>query len=538
MQNSVGNSNHRISPDIINIPNVPPPSTVESTGSLHHNVNLSLNNISEIPPGFYEFVFGDNGEVKILCKICGYTSNKKSNFKRHFTNMHSIHHDDDCSRSLECCGIRFITKGEKSQHTKSVHKTGYRCSICTKVFDRPALLQRHLAKHTGKKPYKCSLCPYQTPNKANAKRHIEKKHSDVQEGSILFLTDDGEQIQMETVSRSSRTDQDKVLVTAQKTVVKSNADSTSSPAYPLDLTRLPIETVTSSTISPPESIARTLMPMFPTDIKIDFQRGSFDTNKKRQINHSIEVILKSGVGLVKGNGVSAKPKRVTHCSNQGINELHMGRYCAPNWTHVSSRCPSDYVALNSQPFHQQHTCQDAYGSSAEANHASSQLVFRQCVHGCWHLEDNQASSQLSRMPFYESTMALASGLFNHTPDLRSLSSSSQTENSSSMSQKSEEDDDESEYIDVEGDDDEEEDVTELQRLSTCEELGTSSKGDSEHQEGSTGECDKMKAFVSPPVESEHSGKSNETESDENEPSLSDTDEYIPKKLRVSRAYYK
>ncbi|ODN01894.1 WD repeat-containing protein 73 [Orchesella cincta] len=541
MQNSVDNSSQRVSPDIINITsiNAPVSSMVESTGSLHPNVSLPLNTISEIPPGFYEFVFGDNGEIKILCKICGYTSNKKSNFKRHFTNMHSIHHDDDCSRSLECCGIRFITKGEKSQHTKSVHKSGYRCSICTKVFDRPALLQRHLAKHTGKKPYKCSLCTYQTPNKANAKRHIEKKHSDVQEGSILFLTDDGEQIQMETVSKTSRNDQDRLSVASPTMVVKSNADSTSSPVCPLDLTRLTSETVTSSTASPPGCIAKTLMPIFPTDFKIDIHRASFDNSKKRQISHSVEVILKSDVaGLIRGSSASAKPKSVTHCNNPSNNELHMGRYCAPNWTHVSSRCPSDYVALN-QPFYQQANRQKAYASSAAANHASLPLIFRQCAHGCWHLEDNQTSSELSRTPLYESSMSLASALLNPTPDSRSLSSASQTENSSSLSQKSE-DDDESEYIDVVGDDDEEDGVTGLQLLSTiCDEVGTGSTEDNENQEGNAGECDnKMKTFVSPPVDSEHSVKSNETESDEHERTLSDTDEYIPKKLRVSRAYYK
>jgi len=107
MQNSSAISNQRVSPDIINIPNIPPASLLASMASFHHHsFNLSLNTISEVPPGFYDFVLGENGEVKILCKVCHYTSNKKSNFKRHFTNMHSIHHEDDCSRSLECCGIR------------------------------------------------------------------------------------------------------------------------------------------------------------------------------------------------------------------------------------------------------------------------------------------------------------------------------------------------------------------------------------------------------------------------------------------------
>lgn len=111
-------ANQRLSPDIT--ASVPPyfinrkTPEVSQAGNNNNNDHLCANHespqfsntIAEVPPGFYEFVIGDNGEVKILCKICMYVSNKKSNFKRHFTNMHFVH-DDDGTRVLECCGTRY-----------------------------------------------------------------------------------------------------------------------------------------------------------------------------------------------------------------------------------------------------------------------------------------------------------------------------------------------------------------------------------------------------------------------------------------------
>lgn len=110
---SPGNLNGRISPDITSLsfstnfssslnPVVNPVNNSGANGN-----NNGLNSISEVPPGLYEFIVGSNGEVKILCKICQYMSNKKSNFKRHFTNMHFVH-SEDASKMLECCGIRYV----------------------------------------------------------------------------------------------------------------------------------------------------------------------------------------------------------------------------------------------------------------------------------------------------------------------------------------------------------------------------------------------------------------------------------------------
>lgn len=111
MQSS--SNSERISPDITclsystsrssSVASVPSTSSAITSASTS---GPNANTISEVPPGLYEFIIGTNGEVKILCKICQYMSNKKSNFKRHFTNMHFVHNEDS-SKVLECCGIRY-----------------------------------------------------------------------------------------------------------------------------------------------------------------------------------------------------------------------------------------------------------------------------------------------------------------------------------------------------------------------------------------------------------------------------------------------
>ncbi|XP_013793775.1 zinc finger protein 816-like [Limulus polyphemus] len=88
-----------------------------------------------------------------------------------------------CSKILECCGEHFLSKAALRSHTKTLHKEGYSCNLCTRSFCRRALLRRHMSAHNGLKEFLCELCIYATSHKSNLERHQfrihgipEKKH--------------------------------------------------------------------------------------------------------------------------------------------------------------------------------------------------------------------------------------------------------------------------------------------------------------------------------------------------------------------------
>lgn len=491
---------------------------------------------------------------------------------------------------------RFTTKGEKFQHTKSVHKSGYKCTTCAKVFDRPALLQRHLAKHTGKKPYKCSLCSYQTPNKANAKRHIEKKHSDVQEGSILFVTDDGEQIEIEVVSRNSKEADQRSFLNASSqpsmqsaaAVVRSNADSTSFNSNAAEMSNLTSPrsrsaSVTSSSLSPPGHLfVGPFTSVFDASAATDIR--DYGVDRKRKITHSIDMIMREHAQShfqnksvsatstsTEGNTASVtspenfiSPPCFQACNLHNINELQLGlgRYCSPNWSHSSSlfSINNDYTAArnNAQQaglFPENSESTFTPSESAETrNQGSSSFLFRQCMHGCWHHIDNQISSDLScvfEKDATSSSFLTPSRYFPYTsPDLRSSSSSmsQHTENSSIISLKSEDEND-SDIIDVVGDDDDDDDEDDdddrsrkLQISTICESLGSFSTTENpriSEEEGSIGENEMKYLDGSTPVELTSQRRNSFTSAGGSsvKKDQDSSGQYVPKKLRLARAYH-
>ncbi|XP_041348302.1 zinc finger protein 782-like [Gigantopelta aegis] len=114
---------------------------------------------------------GSEEQRSFKCPQCRYVTDRKNNLKRHIVTMHQ-----ECTKTLECCGIVFQSKSLLRDHVGLFHRGGYRCQICSRNFCRKALLRRHLTVHSGRKDFRCDLCGYATSHKSNLERH-QKVHS-------------------------------------------------------------------------------------------------------------------------------------------------------------------------------------------------------------------------------------------------------------------------------------------------------------------------------------------------------------------------
>lgn len=52
------------------------------------------------------------------------------------------------------------------------HKAKYNCPVCELNFGQISDLNRHLVRHTGRKPFRCDYCGLQFSQKSNLKRHM------------------------------------------------------------------------------------------------------------------------------------------------------------------------------------------------------------------------------------------------------------------------------------------------------------------------------------------------------------------------------
>jgi len=113
---------------------------------------------------------GDDKQFRCAYPKCAYLTNRRNNLKRHIATMH-----ERLNKPHNCCGYTFFRKADLRIHNKECHDKGYDCTWpgCSKHFMRRALLDRHMATHTGERTYFCSVCNYGTSNKSNRDRHFK-----------------------------------------------------------------------------------------------------------------------------------------------------------------------------------------------------------------------------------------------------------------------------------------------------------------------------------------------------------------------------
>merc|ERR1719430_211410 len=135
------------------------------------------------------------------CSLCDYTTNNKSNYKRHEQFKHKLHVPDPLNLQNYHCNSCDYTSNNKSnlnRHNVTVHKdilikeetcepspTELIKSPCTPASSSSASVENSFSQVKSKtlwnsstqlKKFNCNMCNYCTNDKGNFKRHQKSKH--------------------------------------------------------------------------------------------------------------------------------------------------------------------------------------------------------------------------------------------------------------------------------------------------------------------------------------------------------------------------
>jgi len=139
-----------------------------------HGCKLGLVAVSVIQsedkrPDLVDIHAGQEQDNRYHCKLCDYSSERKSNIRIHLEGRHNLGVGWDCER----CGRHFKSKRSLKRHKCNQGQSVLQDKSPWSTLD---LVKTHARLKEDNK-YQCNLCDYSSENKGNMRFHLEGFHS-------------------------------------------------------------------------------------------------------------------------------------------------------------------------------------------------------------------------------------------------------------------------------------------------------------------------------------------------------------------------